>query len=388
MRYDEFGNIIEDAETDAKIAQTNELAESPNQMSVEELTQKHLSEEADKTVQGQLQENVDARQARLQEMAKNIEDYKARLNQPKKELTWKDNLPDYLAAAHNIINYSQGSPQKNIDLGHSSKIKKQAAAKKKSDLQGIEKLQDMYNKYAQLQAKTTPSSKEKIYQTRAGLVKIDEQGNPVEIYKDPYMASGQKVREESLDIRKEKLDIDKKMKGRLSDKEVKDITALDDGMRIIEDIENIFKNTDVTKDLGPYASRFEEASQFIPGVDRDEDFVKMQQLVGIQLADYVKSISGAQVSEQEAQRLLKNIPNMTDKPKAFKAKLDQFKDELGSAKKDYLTNIGKQKEGAKKYLDDIKSDTVLLQAPNGQTKRVKKESAQKYLDKGALIIRE
>jgi phage anti-repressor protein len=178
------------------------------------------------------------------------------------------------------------------------------------------------------------------------------------------------------------------VKNRLSDKEVEKVTQLDDGNRILDEIDSLLKTTDVEKDLGPYASRLENMSTYIPGVEKDTDFVKIQQLAGIQLADYVKSISGAAVSEEEAQRLLKNIPNMTDKPKEFKTKLETFRKDLKEAKQDYLQNIGKQKTGADKFLKDIESDTVLLQAPNGQTKRVKKETAQKYLDKGAIIIEE
>jgi hypothetical protein len=141
------------------------------------------------------------------------------------------------------------------------------------------------------------------------------------------------------------------VKNRLSDKEVEGINAFDDGTRILDDIDDLLRDGDVQSDLGPYASRLEEVQKYVPFMERDEDFVKTQQLVGIQLADYVKSISGAQVSEQEAARLLKNIPNMTDKPKAFKTKLDQFKKELEGARETYLKNIEKQKKGAKKYLD-------------------------------------
>jgi len=141
------------------------------------------------------------------------------------------------------------------------------------------------------------------------------------------------------------------VKNRLSDKEVEGINAFDDGTRILDDIDDLLRDGDVQSDLGPYASRLEEVQKYVPFMERDEDFVKTQQLVGIQLADYVKSISGAQVSEQEAARLLKNIPNMTDKPKAFKTKLDQFRKELEGARETYLKNIEKQKKGAKKYLD-------------------------------------
>jgi hypothetical protein len=65
----------------------------------------------------------------------------------------------------------------------------------------------------------------------------------------------------------------------------------------------------------------------------------------------IQTVNYLRVSEQEAARLLKNIPNMTDKPKAFKTKLDQFRKELEGARETYLKNIEKQKKGAKKYLD-------------------------------------
>lgn len=173
----------------------------------------------------------------------------------------------------------------------------------------------------------------------------------------PYQKKSLALQEKRLNLQKgkegrlsKKTDKAIEKQEELSDKEVKDISAFDDGMRIVDNIDNLLKDTDIEKDLGPYASRFEEASRLVPGLERDEDFVKMQQLIGIQLADYVKSISGAQVSEEEAQRLLKNIPNMSDKPKSFKAKLGQFRDKLEKSQQNYIKNIGKQKEGAEKFV--------------------------------------
>lgn len=160
----------------------------------------------------------------------------------------------------------------------------------------------------------------------------------------------QELREEREERLTDKQKFSKELKHRLSDKEVKDISIMDDGNRILTEIDSLFRKGTVQENLGPFASKIEAASEFIPGVDREEDFVRMQQLVGINLADYVKSISGAQVSEQEAQRLLKNIPNITDKPKAFKVKLKQFKKEFQEARRKYLSNIGIQKEAAQKFL--------------------------------------
>lgn len=210
-----------------------------------------------------------------------------------------------------------------------------------------DKLSNLMKEY-KLLSKASGSENKRYFNTADGIVEVDQNTGETNLVRESQL---KKQRENRL---QEQFDFRKDVKGRLSDKEVKDITAFDDGMRILEDIERILQTTDVDKDLGPYASRVENLSDLIPGVEQDEDFVKMQQLVGIQLADYVKSISGAQVSEQEAQRLLKNIPNMTDKPNAFKTKLDTFRKELSEAKEDYLSNIGIQKESAKKFKKENK----------------------------------
>ncbi|QDP61629.1 MAG: hypothetical protein Unbinned8261contig1001_2 [Prokaryotic dsDNA virus sp.] len=143
----------------------------------------------------------------------------------------------------------------------------------------------------------------------------------------------------------------KGVQSRASDKEVKEFAQFDEGERILGEIEEIYSRGDVHEDLGPYGSRMEQAKANIPGMERSDDFVVMQQLVGITLANYVKSISGAQVSEQEAQRLKKNIPEMGDKPRAFKTKFDTFKRMLNAAKTDYIKKVGAQKKGALQYLD-------------------------------------
>lgn len=114
----------------------------------------------------------------------------------------------------------------------------------------------------------------------------------------------------------------KSEKDELSDKQVEEIASLDKGLGLGAEIQNLLPQ--VEKFIGPYASKLEEGSRYIPGVERDPNFVLMQQRVGTTLADYVKAISGAAVSEQEAQRLRKNIPTMEDKPAEFKTKLNEF----------------------------------------------------------------
>lgn len=207
----------------------------------------------------------------------------------------------------------------------------------------IKQLSDLQNMYQSLKKGGTKDNQ--YFNTADGIVSVNKKTGETKLVRESEL---KKQREERL---RDQFEFGKEVKGRLSDKEVKDITALDDGSRILEEIDNLLENTEVEDYLGPYSSRIENMMNYVPTAELDENFVKMQQLVGIQLADYVKSISGAQVSEQEAQRLLKNIPNVTDKPKAFKVKLDQFKKELKDARSDYLKNIGKQKKSAEKFMD-------------------------------------
>jgi hypothetical protein len=274
-----------------------------------------------------------------------IKQYEESLNK-KREASSDDKVMNWMTAAGqvaDVMNRDANRPTSGVQYWGDKQSKRQEAEDKEKRA-GLQQLQKMYQNYMNLDKK------------KDGMT--DYQKKNLDIQKRRLdLIEGKEGRLTKKDAFKEEVG------NRLSDKEVLAVNAFDDGVRILDDIDNLLKNTNVKDDLGPYASRMEEMQRYVPGMERDEAFVKTQQLVGIQLADYVKSISGAQVSEQEAQRLLKNIPNMTDKPASFKAKLDQFRDDLADAKKTYLTNIGKQKSAAKKFmgkLDDSKSD-----APHG-----------------------
>ena len=200
----------------------------------------------------------------------------------------------------------------------------------------------------------------------------------------------------NLDLQRERLGLQKDKEGRLvkktdkaiekqeelSDKEVEKVTSFDTGENVLSDIENLLKSTDVEKTLGPYASRFENAKSALPYTEKNDSFVKMDQLTGMQLAEYVKSISGAQVSEEEAQRLLRNIPSVQDKPKEFKTKLKEFRKLLGMYREKYVSNIGKQKEGASKFKKDSKKVISKRQySPSrNQTKVTYSDGSEEILD--------
>ncbi len=320
-----------------------------------------------------------------------MDQYKEKMNE-KPEESSDDKVMNWMTGigqAADVMNKIQGTNPNGSPVKYWGDQQKKAAEDKKAkELEKLTKLMSMNKTYSGMKKAKKGDSNSKVFQTRSGLVKYNkETGEVTPVYQDPYMAGTLDLKQQGQDLREEKA-------GRLSDVEVEAITAFDDGVRILDDIDAILKEDkgEVNDLLGPYASRIENASDWIPGTEMDEKFVRTQQLVGIQLADYVKSISGSAVSEQEAARLLKNIPNMTDKPKAFKTKLNQFRKDLAEAKELKLRNIGKQKKSAKKYMDELKkkdltgqSEYVTMVAPSGQERSVKRSQVEKYLKKGAKI---
>lgn len=71
-------------------------------------------------------------------------------------------------------------------------------------------------------------------------------------------------------------------------------------------------------------------------------FARFSQIVGRELDEYIVDITGAQMSEQEAKRLKKSIPNLDDDSVTFMAKFDEIKRELelSVARLHHLRNQG------------------------------------------------
>ena len=86
------------------------------------------------------------------EMLANIDAYRKKLDTPEKK-DWTDSLPDILAGAHNILNYSQGSQQKMMDMNHASKASAGRAANRQADLGGLQNLQKLYQNHQAKQGK-------------------------------------------------------------------------------------------------------------------------------------------------------------------------------------------------------------------------------------------
>ncbi len=142
-------NALQEASSEADIAQVNDEAKSPNLQTKPELAQSQMKQEAQKTIPGQLQNQKVASdvQSPQDKLRQTIEAYEAKMNAPQEDPGI--NLADALAASHNIINYGQNRRLPNLKTDNAAKMKAAASQERSGKLDELQKLQGMYR---QLQA--------------------------------------------------------------------------------------------------------------------------------------------------------------------------------------------------------------------------------------------
>lgn len=194
------------------------------------------------------------------------------------------------------------------------------------------------------------------------------------------------LKERAEDRRLKGQEFTQAQKNELSDKQVKDITSQDTAIKFIDDIRGFKKQNKI--DTGQVSDKQNRLAQMV-NLD-DPKVSTFRAMVGQQLAEYIKSISGAAVSDKEREVLEKLIPKMDDSNATFDAKLGQLQDKLRSFKDVELKNIQKAqgKDVSKLASPEPKSDLVTIQGPSGQTVKMKKENAEKYLSKPGYRILE
>jgi len=145
------------------------------------------------------------------------------------------------------------------------------------------------------------------------------------------------------DDKADKLELKKEMMGRLSDKQLSMVANYDKSLDIIKTIIE-----DKSKfDTGPVAGRWHTMAGWVGMNDAKKAAFKAE--VGDQLAQYIKSISGAAVSEQEAARLIANLPTMNDNDEQFISKLNTVRERLEQGRRIDLDLMGKQGKQVAQY---------------------------------------
>jgi len=149
--------------------------------------------------------------------------------------------------------------------------------------------------------------------------KIITEINDQESFKNPYKPMVEKGEyQKALDTRKQTQV--EKVGNRPSDKQVEHISNT---AKIIDTLKLIKKYKEGV-DTGPISSRVQTARGVV--ADKDPAYTKLEGVSGNFLADYLKSISGAAISELEMQRLKENVPNVTMNDKEFNDKLKVFEE--------------------------------------------------------------
>ena len=164
----------------------------------------------------------------------------------------------------------------------------------------------------------------------------------------------------------------------VSGKQQETVSGLAGVMRDIDEISRLKEGTSI----GPFSGRLQSVGAVF-GIGTD-NFVQLKSRTSSVLANYVKSISGAQSSDKEAVRLSSIVPSVNDSELVFKNKLEQLKKINGA-------NIAGFTEALRSG-QPLKKETVkaLLKVLDGEKSVSKPSSRKSYEDavKGAKTLDE
>jgi hypothetical protein len=118
------------------------------------------------------------------------------------------------------------------------------------------------------------------------------------------------------------IDKSEKKEAKLSDKQTAELEGLGNVMRSLDEVQAAKEGVNT----GRYASAIQSGREALPFSEADQDFVKLRQLSGTQLFDYVKNQSGVSYSVKELEQLKSNMPNVDDDDNTFLTKLNTVRD--------------------------------------------------------------
>jgi hypothetical protein len=167
------------------------------------------------------------------------------------------------------------------------------------------------------------------------LRRIENEEERIKIAKE-----AQALRDKQLGLNKqgeerrgEQFEFSKQEKAQLSGKQQETVASLNTVMNQTERINDLVKNVDI----GPLTGRKQSVEQYFGSAS--PEFTKLKSNLKSLLANYTKALSGAQVSEQEAQRLMQIIPSENDPIETFIPKLQAFQEMISTQQTDFMDSI-------------------------------------------------
>jgi len=180
--------------------------------------------------------------------------------------------------------------------------------------------------------------------------------------------------EQRISLATDKFAHDIRKDSQLSGKQIEDITSLDHTLGSIGRIDGLFKDAKTGIIIGK-AQTVAQLAGLAPPV-----FTKLKVESDNMLANYVKYISGAQVSDREREMFEAMMPRVDDHPNTFRAKLDQFKVMTESHREDFIRAIktGQPlKEGTLKDLEKA-SAPFMTEYRSSKSKNKASDKASSY----------
>jgi hypothetical protein len=177
-------------------------------------------------------------------------------------------------------------------------------------------------------------------------------GNPV-----PKGFNAEQFKDLGIDLDKlltKRADLQQKQleKSKLSDKQVTVIGEYEKPLAMLKDI----MNRKSKFETGPLAGRVHTLGGWLGMSDPDKAAFKST--VGESLAQYIKNISGAAVSESERQALLANLPTMNDDDDVFMAKAKETYERIERNKNIELSLMEKQGKNTQSFKSNLASKNI------------------------------
>ena len=164
---------------------------------------------------------------------------------------------------------------------------------------------------------------------------------------------------------------------KLSDKQTTELEGINNVLKSLNEVETAKAGVNT----GRYSSAFQSGKEALPFSEADQDFVKLRQLSGTQLFDYVKNQSGVSYSVKELEQLKNNMPNVEDDDNTFMTKLKTVRGIVERKQKEKLSAFEKQG----KNVSDFKQEQPAKKAAAGDTVTVKGKKYRVAEDGDTLI---
>jgi len=139
--------------------------------------------------------------------------------------------------------------------------------------------------------------------------------------------------ERRLGLSEEKFDFSREEKNELSDKQVETLTQYDFAIDSVDRIRELIPGITT----GPITSRVNALKQYLDTSPTAYNELRSETIDS--LSQYIKSISGAQVSDKEREFLERAFPNINDAPKVFLDKLNQLENRVRQRRFRFVKNV-------------------------------------------------